>query len=229
MEVVPRTGKKPLILCWEKLLLIPVRMRIKNRFWLFSLKLLFLLLHLIVNLIGIIISMDRIGSVIVMKAWNKVLWICQQEKAWKYSRKIKIFKRENAIFNYQNISKDHLEAYYETNLFKVRTEEGYSFGTLKDVDGTLYQAYEIHFHTPGEHKINGLQIDMEIQVIHKATEGNMKNQAILSFLYKRTPGAIKPVFDCFDILNLPNPVYNKIPNSIVQDINVKYHIYRVYF
>ena len=44
----------------------------------------------------------------------------------------------------------------------MRTEEGYTFGTLKDVDGTLYEAYEIHFHTPGEHKINGLQIDMEI-------------------------------------------------------------------
>jgi hypothetical protein len=173
--------------------------------------------------------MDRIGSVIVMKVWNKVLWIYLPVKAWKFSRKIKIFKRENAVFNYQNISKDHLEAYYGTNLFKVRTEEGYSFGTLKDVDGTLYEAYEIHFHTPGEHKINGLQIDMEVQVIHKAIEGNMKNQAILSFLYKRTPGAIKPVFDCFDILNLPNPVYNKIPNSIVQDINVKHPIYIFHF
>lgn len=63
---------------------------------------------------------------------------------------------ENAVFNYQNISKEHLEAYYETNLFKIRTEEGYNFGTLKDVDGNLYEAYEIHFHTPGEHKINGL-------------------------------------------------------------------------
>lgn len=79
------------------------------------------------------------------------------------------------MFNYQNISKNFLEAYYETNLFKVRSEEGHSFGTLKDVDGTLYEAYEIHFHTPGEHKVNGLQIDMEVQVIHRATEGNMKN------------------------------------------------------
>jgi hypothetical protein len=173
--------------------------------------------------------MDRIGSVTVMKGWSKVLWIYRVEKAWKFSRKIKIFKRENAVFNYQNVSKDHLEAYYETNLFKVRTEEGFNFGTLKDVDGTLYEAYEIHFHTPGEHKINGLQIDMEVQVIHRAIEGNMKNQAILSFLYKRTPGAIKPVFDCFDILNLPNPVYNKIPNTIVQDINVKYQIMIVKF
>lgn len=68
--------------------------------------------------------------------------------------------------------------------------------------------------------MTGLQIDMEVQVIHRAIEGNMKNQAILSFLYRRTPGAIKPVFDCLDILNLPNPIYNEIPNTITQDINV---------
>ena len=91
-----------------------------------------------------------------MKVWNKVLWIYPLEKAWKFYRNFIILNSENAVFNYQNISKEHLEAYYETNLFKIRTEEGYNFGTLTDVDGNLYEAYEIHFHTPGEHKINGL-------------------------------------------------------------------------
>lgn len=156
MEAVPKTGKKQLIPCWAKPLSILVQMMTRNKFWLFSHKLLFPSPHLIVNLIGTIISMARTGFVIVMKVWNKVLWIYLLEKVWKFFRNIIIIKSENAVFNYQNITNDHLEAYYETNLFKVRTEEGYTFGTLKDVDGTLYEAYEIHFHTPGEHKINGL-------------------------------------------------------------------------
>jgi carbonic anhydrase len=84
------------------------------------------------------------------------------EIAMKFFRNIIIFKSENAVFNYQNISKENLEAFYETNLFKVRTNEGHNFGTLKDVDGTLYEAYEILFHTPGEHTVKGVQIDMEI-------------------------------------------------------------------
>jgi len=39
---------------------------------------------------------------------------------------------------------------------------GLIFGTIKDVDGTLYEATEIQIHTPGEHTVNGNTMDMEI-------------------------------------------------------------------
>ena len=47
------------------------------------------------------------------------------------------------------VSKDDLEAVYDTNLFKIRTKNGKSFGYLTEVNGQIYEAYEIQFHTPG--------------------------------------------------------------------------------
>jgi carbonic anhydrase len=113
-----------------------------------------------------------------------------------------------------------MEVVYEINLCRIRTLNNKIFGTLKDVDNTVYEAYEIQIHTPGEHTISQYQTDMEIQVIHRAIEGKMQNQAILSFLYRRTPGAIRKVFEVFDVLNLPNPVYNKGQNVMKGDLNV---------
>ena len=49
---------------------------------------------------------------------------------------------------------------------------------------------------------------MEVQIIHQATSGEFRYQAILSFLYKASPGDTKEVFKLFDLLNLPNPHSN---------------------
>jgi len=37
-----------------------------------------------------------------------------------------------------------------------------NFGTLTDTDMAEYEAYEIRFHTPAEHKIRGKSFDMEL-------------------------------------------------------------------
>jgi len=42
---------------------------------------------------------------------------------------------DNAEFNYGWVEPQNLSAFYETNLFKVRTNPGFNFGTLKDLDG----------------------------------------------------------------------------------------------
>jgi hypothetical protein len=54
----------------------------------------------------------------------------------------------------------------------------------------------------------------------------MRNQAILSFLYQRTPGAFKPVFEIMDLLNLPNPSQNMVEDVIKSDLNVTFLILR---
>ena len=51
------------------------------------------------------------------------------------------------------VSKDDLEAVYDTNLFKIRTKNGKSFGYLTEVNGQIYEEYEIQFHTPGYIKL----------------------------------------------------------------------------
>ena len=54
----------------------------------------------------------------------------------------------------------------------------------------------------------------------------MRNQLVLSFLFKRTPGASRTIFDNIDILNLPNPVQNIQEKVITQDIHVKNKYFR---
>lgn len=88
----------------------------------------------------------------------------------------------NAEFDYVSVPKDRIKVHYETNMLKIEfrddveiKEEERRFGTLHDVDGTVYAATEIRIHTPGEHKIAGKQYEMEIQIIHESIEGNFKN------------------------------------------------------
>lgn len=70
----------------------------------------------------------------------------------------------NAEFNYQTVPKDKLKVVYETNMVRIKFIKNAEliFGTIKDVDGTLYEATEIQIHTPGEHTVNGNTMDMEI-------------------------------------------------------------------
>lgn len=68
----------------------------------------------------------------------------------------------NADFAYMNVSASDMEVVYEINLCRIRTLNNKIFGTLKDVDNTVYEAYEIQIHTPGEHTISQYQTDMEI-------------------------------------------------------------------
>jgi len=43
--------------------------------------------------------------------------------------------KTNAEFSYTNVAPELISAFYETNLFKMRTKEGTNFGTLTDTDG----------------------------------------------------------------------------------------------
>jgi len=79
------------------------------------------------------------------------------------------------------------------------------FGKVVTLDGAVYHAEEIVFHTPSEHTINGVRYDMEMQVIHYGqTKGDIAKQVILSFLFKRKPGVYNKFIDDIDFFNLPN-------------------------
>jgi len=58
--------------------------------------------------------------------------------------------------------------------FQEPYRKNYHFGTLKDVDGTLYRATEIQIHTPAEHTVHKQEYDMEVQVIHESISGVMR-------------------------------------------------------
>lgn len=55
-----------------------------------------------------------------------------------------------------SVPKDRIHIHYETNMLKIEfkddldiKENEKNFGTIHDVDGTVYAATEIRIHTPG--------------------------------------------------------------------------------
>lgn len=94
-------------------------------------------------------------------------------------------------FEYRYVEKDDLDFIYERGALRLRAKNEQNFGELKDADsGQIYEAYEIVFHTPGEHKLMHKNSDMEVQILHRTTQGDFKMQAVLSSLYFREPGNI---------------------------------------
>jgi len=81
------------------------------------------------------------------------------------------------------------------------------FGKIVTLDGAVYHAEEIVFHTPSEHTINGVRYDMEMQIIHYGqTKGDIAKQVVLSFMFERKPGVYNKFIDDVDFFNLPNPL-----------------------
>lgn len=92
---------------------------------------------------------------------------------------------------------------YEDTVLKIKDTE---FGKIVTLDGSVFLATEIIFHTPSEHKIGGKTYPMEMQVIHYGqTQGDIAKQVILSFLFESSPGAYNKFIDDVDFFNLPNP------------------------
>jgi carbonic anhydrase len=82
----------------------------------------------------------------------------------------------------------------------------HKIGKVVTLDGAIYYAQEIIFHTPAEHTINGKNFNMEVQVIHHGqTKGDIAKQISLSFLIEKHPGVYNQFIDDFDFFDLPNP------------------------
>lgn len=80
-----------------------------------------------------------------------------------------------------------------------------NLGKIVTLDGTVYIAEEIVFHTPSEHTINGEKFPMEMQVVHRAkTRGDYGKQLILSFLFKAKAGVYNKFIDSLDFFMIPN-------------------------
>lgn len=124
-------------------------------------------------------------------------------------------------FEYYDVKKEDVKWFFEDHQLKIKTKKpNVEIGRIYDYEGNIYQAFEIHFHTPSEHRIEGKLLDLEVQIIHRTIAGEFKNKAVLSLLYRREAGAKVNFFKGIDMLNLPNPML-KTSNEVFQkDFNV---------
>jgi carbonic anhydrase len=121
------------------------------------------------------------------------------------------------IFNYEEMTakqtEDSFEGFLRENEFmKIYLENGAikikhpNMGKVVTLDGAIYLAQDVVFHSPSEHKVNGVSFDMEIQIIHYGqTKGDIAKQLILSFMITKAPGVYNKFFDDLDFFNLPSP------------------------
>eukprot|EP00340_Litonotus_pictus_P002354 CAMPEP_0170516818 /NCGR_PEP_ID=MMETSP0209-20121228/2950_1 /TAXON_ID=665100 ORGANISM="Litonotus pictus, Strain P1" /NCGR_SAMPLE_ID=MMETSP0209 /ASSEMBLY_ACC=CAM_ASM_000301 /LENGTH=565 /DNA_ID=CAMNT_0010801861 /DNA_START=426 /DNA_END=2123 /DNA_ORIENTATION=+ len=86
----------------------------------------------------------------------------------------------------------------------------YKFGKVVTLDGAVYNAEEITFHTPSNHRINGKQYPLEISIIHYGvSKGDIAKQIVLSFLFEKKAGVYNQFLDDIDFYNLPNMINKK--------------------
>lgn len=163
------------------------------------------------------------------KDWNYLQkgldWGCVCKEGQSQSP-IDLPKKEDAIdspitpiFSYSLISKymaDSIEGSQHKGNLKIQNWKHLhilhdDLGRITTQDGTIYQAQEITFHTPSNHKIDGKQFDLEVTILHSGiTKGDIAKQVSLSFLFEGSPGAYNKFFDDIDIFNLPNPFTKEV-------------------
>lgn len=122
------------------------------------------------------------------------------------------------LFDFYTVSKEkNISAIFEDYMIKLKG----NFGRLITWDLIQYDAYEMQFHTSSEHTINRKHYDLEVQIHFRAsTPGYISNLAILSVLYKVTPGAKNQFFDKdINILDLPDQTEKT--KILTNDINLK--------
>ncbi|KAL0418221.1 UNVERIFIED_CONTAM: Alpha carbonic anhydrase 7 [Sesamum radiatum] len=49
------------------------------------------------------------------------------------------------------------------------------------INGTLYQLKQCHWHSPSEHTINGMRFDMEVHLVHQSDDNHT---AVIGIMYK---------------------------------------------
>jgi len=98
------------------------------------------------------------------------------------------------------------------------------FGKAVTLDGAVYYAEEIVFHTPSEHKIDGKQYDMEVQILHYGqTKGDIAKQLTLSFLFETKAGIYNKFIDDIDFFNLPGQLNKNV------DLNKEIYIPKILY
>lgn len=124
--------------------------------------------------------------------------------------------------NNKNTGEYKIKIFNENHALRIKAT---GFAKIVTMDGAVYMAEEIVFHTPAEHYIKGSpRPEMEMEIIYYGkSKGDINKQTVLSFLFKKTPGAYNKFFDSIDFYNLPNPLTKS--EDLIGDIfipNIQY-------
>lgn len=100
----------------------------------------------------------------------------------------------------QRIQYSPLSFRYRTNALSVRNDGrsvrvDVSPGSSLVVGGQEYQLTGFHFHAPGEHQINGVAADMEMQLEHRDRQGRIAVVAVPMKVGRRMNNTLSRIWD----------------------------------
>ncbi len=128
--------------------------------------------------------------------------------------------KAESLFIFNELDANTVLFVWEENMMKMKGE----FGSITDPTGAEYIGYELRFHTPSEHTIQGKRFDLEVQVLYKGvTEGDFFKQAGLSFMFSGKAGASNRFFDALDMMNLPDTVRKSV--EVTSNVNVQHILF----
>lgn len=71
----------------------------------------------------------------------------------------------------------------------------FSDGSLLNVGGARYELQGVHYHSPGEHQINGESFAAELHLVHQDTDGNLAVVGLLFRLGATTSPLVQNLLD----------------------------------
>jgi len=132
-----------------------------------------------------------------------------------------VFKYQEVEINMKNYAESPAKIEHSNGAVRIKYD---SLGKVVTLDGSVYSAVEIVFHTPSQHKIDGRNSDLEVEIIHVGESKEVISQnLVLSILFDAKPGVYNRFFDDIDFFNLPNPLFKK------RDLKTSFHLNKLLY
>jgi len=133
------------------------------------------------------------------------------------------------VFKYTDVEipKDATESpvkiEYKDGAIRIKVD---TFGNVITLDGNVFNAKEIIFHTPSQHKLDGRNSDLEVEIIHIGESKDVIAQhLVLNLLFDAKPGVYNRFFDDIDFFNLPGPMFKT--RDIKNNLNLAKFLYNI--
>lgn len=86
---------------------------------------------------------------------------------------------------------------------------GENFGVLSNDNADVYRLWQVHFHSPAEHTLNGIRYPLEMQMMHQRVSGDA-DLAVVVVLFEAVPDATNNFLDVVLGEGLPQNAWDEV-------------------
>lgn len=129
-----------------------------------------------------------------------------------------IFKYEEVPFE---ITEEPYKLVYENGAVRLHCDK---LGKVVTLDGNVFKAKEIVWHSPAQHLINGHRYELEMEIIHEGESSPVLSEhLVVSLMFEAKPGVYNKFLDDLDFFNLPGPTMKE------KKIRNPFHLNKIFY